>query len=197
MSVYSARMAIRPILIAGDARLTTAAVPVTEFDEELATFVDDLFETNTAANGAGLAANQVGDPRAVFVYDLVDETGTHRGHVINPVLETDIAPSRDMPDPDDDYEGCLSVPGERYPTKRAVWAKVTGVDKTGAPVSVEGTGYLARCLQHEADHLAGLLYVDRLVGRYERAARKMLKRHGWVEPGNSWLPGTDPDPFSD
>lgn len=173
------------------------AVQVTDFDDELIAFVTDLFDTNTAANGAGLAANQVGDPRAVFIYDLVDETGHHRGHVVNPVLETDTPPSRDMPDPEDDFEGCLSVPGERFPTKRAGWAKVTGVDMHGEPVSVEGTDYLARCLQHECDHLTGKLYLDRLVGRYERAARKMLKRHGWVVPGHSWLPGTDPDPFID
>lgn len=73
-------MAIRSILIAGDPRLTTRATPVTEFDSELAAFVDDLFETNTAAHGAGLAANQVGDPRSVFVYDLRDGGVRHRGH---------------------------------------------------------------------------------------------------------------------
>lgn len=147
------RVAIRPILIVGDPRLAAPARVVTEFDDELAGFVEDLFETNTAANGAGLAANQVGDPRAVFVYDLVDGGVRHRGHVVNPVLETSELPET-MPDPDDDLEGCLSVPGEWYPTGRASWAKVTGVDISGAPVEVEATtGFLARCLQHETDHL--------------------------------------------
>ncbi|GAA4899562.1 peptide deformylase [Stackebrandtia albiflava] len=188
-------MSIKPILIAGDPRLATPAVPVTEFDADLAQFVEDLFETNTAANGAGLAANQVGDPRAVFVYDLTDDNGTHRGYVVNPQIELKEPPSREMPDPDDDIEGCLSVPGENFPTRRADWARVTGVDVEGRPVTVTGTGYLARCFQHEVDHLSGLLYLDRLVGRYERAARKMIKRRRWTEPGNSWLPGRDADPF--
>ncbi|MFE2960286.1 peptide deformylase [Nocardia tengchongensis] len=182
-------MAVRPILISGDPRLATPAVPVTSFDEELAAFVEDLFETNTAANGAGLAANQVGDPRAVFVFDLVDERRRYRGHLINPVLETSELPET-MPDPDDDLEGCLSVPGEWFPCGRARWAKVTGVDVTGAPVTVEGTGYLARCLQHESDHLNGHLYLDRLIGRNQRAARKMIKARRWNAPGHSWLPGS-------
>ncbi|OZC45709.1 peptide deformylase [Rhodococcus sp. WWJCD1] len=186
-------MAIRSILIAGDPRLTTRATPVTVFDAELAAFVDDLFETNIAAHGAGLAANQVGDPRAAFVYDLRDGGVRHRGHVINPVLETSPIPET-MPAPEDS-EGCLSVPGERYPTGRAEWARVTGVDVEGNAVTVEGEGYLARCLQHECDHLAGHLYLDRLIGRNQRAAKKMIKANGWSVPGNSWLPGSDSNPF--
>ena len=98
-----------------------------------------------------------------------------------------------MPDPDDDEEGCLSVPGEQFPTGRAEWAQVTGIDVDGAPVVVEGTGFLARCLQHETDHLDGLLYLDRLVGRNQRAARKAVKRNGWGVPGLSWDPGVDAD----
>ncbi|MFJ4655347.1 peptide deformylase [Nocardia sp. NPDC088792] len=189
-------MAVRPILICGDPRLTAPAVPVTEFDDELAAFVEDLFETNTAARGAGLAANQIGDPRAVFVYDLQQQSVRHRGYVVNPVLETSEIPET-MPDPDDDVEGCLSVPGEWFPTGRADWAKVTGVDIHGEPVTVEGTGYLSRCLQHETDHLLGHLYLDRLIGRNQRAARKMVKANGWTEAGRSWLPGADADPFHD
>ncbi len=181
-------MTIRPILIAGDPRLTTPAVPVTAFDTELATFVDDLFETNTAAVGAGLAANQVGDPRAVFVYDLVAQGAHHRGHIVNPLLETSALPET-MPDPETDLEGCLSVPSEWFPTGRARWAKVTGVDVHGAPVTVEGTDYLARCLQHESDHLAGRLYLTRLIGRNHRAARRMIRDHDWSRPGHSWIPG--------
>lgn len=185
-------MAIRPILIAGDPVLTTSAAPVTVFDDELRSFVEDLYDTNTAAHGAGLAANQVGDPRAVFIYDLVDRGRRYRGHVVNPMIETSALPES-MPDPDDDLEGCLSVPGERYPTGRAEWARVTGLDCVGEPASVEGTGYLARCLQHETDHLGGHLYLDRLIGRNDRAARKMIKRRGWVVSGNAWLPGADRD----
>ncbi|MFD4368942.1 peptide deformylase [Rhodococcus sp. NPDC058521] len=188
-------MTVRPILIAGDPRLSTPATPVTEFDAELASFIEDLFETNTAAPGAGLAANQLGDPRAVFVYDLVDGGTRYRGHVINPVLETSEIPET-MPDPDEDSEGCLSVPGERFPTGRAEWARVTGVDCNNEPVSVEGTGYLARCFQHEVDHLAGHLYLDRLIGRNQRAARKMIKKRAFIEPGASWLPGAETEPAS-
>lgn len=180
-------MTVRPILIAGDPRLTTTATPVTVFDDELAALVGDLFDTNTAAPGAGLTANQIGDPRAVFVYDLIDSGARHRGHIVNPVLRTSDLPAT-MPDPDDDLEGCLSVPGEWFPTGRAHWAEVTGVDMAGRPVTIEATGYLARCLQHETDHLAGSLYLDRLIGRNRRAARKMIKERGWTRPGNSWLP---------
>ncbi len=103
------------------------------------------------------------------MYDLIDDTRRHRGHVINPTLETSPLPET-MPDPDE-LEGCLSVPGERYPTGRADWARVVGVDIDNNPISVEGTCYLARCLQHETDHLAGHLYLDRLVGGNHRAAR--------------------------
>src|SRR5688500_3830425 len=126
-------MTIRPILVAGDPRLTTPTTQITEVDDDLAQLVEDLFDTNAAANGAGLAANQVGDSRSVFVYDCPDDTGRHhRGHVINPVLEASGPPLTA-------HEGCLSVPGERFPTNRATWACVTGVDLHGAEVKVEGT----------------------------------------------------------
>ena len=188
-------MTILPIVICGEPVLHRPTRLVTDFDAGLAQFVQDLFETNTAANGAGLAANQVGDERRVFIYDCPDDHGVrHRGHVVNPVIETSPIPEN-MPDPDDDYEGCLSVPGENYPTGRASWAKVTGVDAQGRPVEVEGTGFFARCLQHETDHLDGYLYLDRLIGRHARAARKMVKGRGWGVPGLTWMPGRDPDPF--
>lgn len=182
-------MTIRPILVAGDPRLNTPTAQITEFDDDLAQLVEDLFDTNTAANGAGLAANQVGDSRSVFVYDCPDDTGRHhRGHVINPVLETSGPPLTA-------HEGCLSVPGERFPTSRAAWARVTGVDLHGAEVKVEGTGFSARCLQHETDHLAGRLYLSRLLEPHAAEAALMLERSGWTEPGISWLPGDGPDPF--
>ncbi len=160
-------------------------------DDELRTLVADMFDTMAAAHGVGLAANQVGVPLRVFVYDCPDvETRTRaRGVVVNPVLETSPRPET-MPDPEDDEEGCLSVPDEEFPTGRAAWARVTGTDLDGAPVAVEGTGFLARCLQHETDHLDGLLYLDRLVGRNQRAARKAVKRNGWGKPGLEWDPAT-------
>lgn len=188
-------MTVRPILICGEPVLHRPTREVTEFDDDLRQLVADLFDTNTAANGAGLAANQVGDDRRVFIYDCPDETGQRRrGYVINPVLQTSAIPET-MPDPDDDYEGCLSVPGENFPTGRADWAQVTGVDLDQEPVQVDGRGFFARCLQHETDHLDGHLYLDRLIGRNARAAKKMVRDRGWGTPGHSWLPGRDPDPF--
>jgi peptide deformylase len=182
-------MAVRPIRIIGDPVLRQPTRPVTEFDGNLRTLIADMFDTMEAANGVGLAANQVGVDLRLFVYDCPDdETGERlRGTVINPTLRTSARPET-MPDPDEDWEGCLSVPGEQYPTGRADWAEVTGVDVQGNPVTVAGRGFFARCLQHETDHLDGLIYVDRLVGRHARAALKALKRHGWGVPGLSWDP---------
>ncbi|OLT13344.1 peptide deformylase [Pseudonocardia sp. CNS-139] len=184
-------MAVRPIRIAGDPVLHRPTRLVETFDAGLKTLVEDMFETMAAADGVGLAANQIGVDLRVFVYDCPDEvTRTRvRGVVVNPVLETSARPET-MPDPEDDEEGCLSVPGEHFPTGRAEWAKVTGVDTDGQPVAVEGRGFLARCLQHETDHLDGVIYLDRLVGRNQRAARRMLRDYGWGVPGLSWDPAT-------
>ena len=104
---------------------------VEEVDDELRTLVADMFDTMAAAHGVGLAANQVGVDLRVFVYDCPDEEGDRaRGVVVNPVLEMSARPET-MPDPDDDEEGCLSVPGEQFPTGRADWARVTGTDLDG------------------------------------------------------------------
>ena len=181
-------MAVCPIRIVGDPVLHHPTRLVTDFGAELHALVDDMFDTMAAAQGVGLAANQIGVDLRLFVYDCADEQGgRQRGVVVNGVLETSERPET-MPDPDDDWEGCLSVPGESFPTGRAAWARVTGVAADGAPVTVEGTGLLARCLQHETDHLDGTLYLNRLVGRYAREAKKMLKAQGWGEPGLSWDP---------
>lgn len=189
-------MAIHRIRIVGDPVLHSPAAPVTVFDDELRTLVADMVETNLAAHGAGLAAPQIGVPLRVFVYSCADAAGLmQRGHVVNPVLRAGPVPSG-MPDPEEDIEGCLSVPGEHFPTSRAETATVTGVDEYGAPVTVVGTGILGVCLQHECDHLDGLLYLDRLVGRYKRESRRAVKERGWKDGElHSWLPGADPDPF--
>lgn len=188
-------MTIRPIVICGEPVLHRPTRPITEFGTaELDTLIQDMFETNEAAHGAGLAATQIGDDRRIFVYDCPDGATRRKGYIINPTLETSPIPTN-MPDPDDDSEGCLSVPGENFPTGRADWARVKGVDKDGSPIEVEGTGFFARCLQHETDHLDGYLYVDRLIGKNRKRALKAVRDHGWGVPGHSWLPGTDPDPF--
>jgi peptide deformylase len=114
--------------------------------------------------------------------------------VINPVLETSAIPET-MPDPDDDEEGCLSVPGESFPTGRADWARVTGLDADGKEITLEGNDLFARMLQHETGHLDGFLYIDTLIGRNARAAKRAVKSNGWGVPGLSWTPGQVADPF--
>lgn len=197
------RMAILPIRIVGDPVLhnPTESVALDEAGKppaDVVALLDDMYETMDAANGVGLAANQVGVGRRFFVYDCPEGNGRggarRRGEVINPVLETSEIPET-MPDPDDNDEGCLSVPGEQFPTGRADWAKVTGVDRNGDKVEIEGKDFFARMLQHETGHLDGFLYVDVLMGRNARAAKKAIKRNGWGVPGLTWLPGEDEDPF--
>ncbi|OBJ69160.1 peptide deformylase [Mycobacterium sp. 1274756.6] len=195
-------MAVVPIRIVGDPVLHTPTRPVPVGDDgalpaELADLITDMFDTMDAANGVGLAANQIGVDLRVFVYDCAEDRGRptrRRGVVVNPVLETSPIPET-MPDPEHDDEGCLSVPGESFPTGRADWAKVTGLDADGAPVALEGSGLFARMLQHETGHLDGFLYLDRLIGRHARAAKRAVKKNGWGVPDLSWLPGDVPDPF--
>ncbi|CAJ1497271.1 peptide deformylase [[Mycobacterium] holstebronense] len=195
-------MAVLPIRIVGDPVLHTPTSPVPVADDgslpaDLGELITSMYETMDAANGVGLAANQIGVGLRVFVYDCADDrrsTTRRRGVVVNPVLETSERPET-MPDPDDDDEGCLSVPGESFPTGRAQWARVTGLDADGNPVTLEGTGLFARMLQHETGHLDGLLYLDMLVGRNARAAKRTLKANGWGVPDLSWMPGDVPDPF--
>ena len=129
---------------------------------ELPGLIATMYETMDAAHGVGLAANQIGQALRLFVYDCADdrgETQRRRGVVINPVLETSEIPET-MPDPGDDDEGCLSVPGESFPTGRAEWARVTGLNADGSPIAIEGAGLFARMLQHETGHLDGFLYLD-------------------------------------
>ena len=180
----------------------TATTPVPVADDgslpsDLAELITDLYDTMDAAYGVGLAANQIGVSARVFVYDCAEDRGKsarRRGVIVNPVLETSEVPET-MPDPDNDDEGCLSVPGESFPTGRADWARVTGLDADGTPITLEGNGLFARMLQHETGHLDGFLYLDRLVGRYARSAKRAVKSHGWGVPGLTWMPGEDPDPF--
>ena len=195
-------MAVRPIVILGDPVLHTPTAPVPvgadgSLPPEVADLITDLYQTMDAANGVGLAANQIGVGLRVFVYDCAEDRGKptrRRGVMVNPVLETSEIPET-MPDPEMDDEGCLSVPGESFPCGRAEWAKVTGLDADGNPVVLEGTGLFARMLQHETGHLDGFLYVDMLIGRHARGAKRAVKSHGWGVPGLSWTPGDVPDPF--
>lgn len=195
-------MAVVAIRIVGDPVLHTPTQPVPvaadgSLPEDLAELITDLYDTMDAAHGVGLAANQIGVGLRVFVYDCADDRGRterRRGVVVNPILETSEIPET-MPDPDNDDEGCLSVPGESFPTGRATWARVTGLDADGKPISIEGNGLFARMLQHETGHLDGFLYLDRLIGRHARSAKRAVKSHNWGVPGLSWMPGEGPDPF--
>ncbi|NUP80223.1 MAG: peptide deformylase [Nonomuraea sp.] len=157
---------VRPIVHVGDPVLHHPCEPVTRFDGELAALVDDMFASMYAAEGVGLAANQIGVPLRVFVYDCPDADGTrHKGVVVNPTLALPGLGDRRL---DPGEEGCLSVPGQYAPLPRADHAAVHGFDADGAPVTVEGTGMLARCLQHETDHLDGHLYIDRLPAKVRK-----------------------------
>ncbi|MEV4770380.1 peptide deformylase [Micromonospora humida] len=165
-------MTVRPIRIIGDPVLRTACTPVTRFDAALQQLVDDLMDTLTGEPGrAGVAAPQIGVDAQVFVYDA----DGHRGHLINPTIEL-------SGEVQDDDEGCLSIPGLYFPTRRALHATVHGVDRHGDPLTISGSGFLARALQHETDHLAGRLYVDTLRGDVRRKALREIRAGRFDSP---------------
>jgi peptide deformylase len=184
-------MPIRPICITGEPVLHSRALEVTEFNQELRDLVADMYETMDAAPGVGLAAPQVGVALRVFVYDYADDEGNpRRGELINPVLEVGFI-SGEAADEDLDSEGCLSVPGERFPLKRADRAVVTGLNLEQKAVQIEAEGWFARIFQHEFDHLNGTLYVDRLQEPWSEMARLVIEEEGWGKPGLDWMPGID------
>jgi peptide deformylase len=161
---------MRPIRLLGDAVLRTPCDPVTAFDGELAALVTDLLDTLMGADGrAGVAAPQIGVPLRVFVYNA----GGQVGHIVNPTVVVGV--ERQGGD-----EGCLSLPGLYFPTPRAQTATAHGFDVDGAPIVIEGTGFLARALQHEADHLDGRLYVDTLRGDARRQALRAIRAAPWA-----------------
>ncbi|MFD0691604.1 peptide deformylase [Actinomadura fibrosa] len=160
----------RPIRLLGDPVLRTGCDPVRTFDAALERLIDDMFITMYEEDGAGVAANQVGVGLRAFVYDCKDDRGRRNvGHVVNPVLVA--ADGELLVEP----EGCLSVPGMNFPTPRYAHAVVEGVDVKGKPVRVEGTGYFARCLQHECGHLNGDVYIDVLSGDARREAMRAIR----------------------
>ena len=161
-------MSIQEIRLFGDPVLTTPASPVVDFDKELRVLVKDLTDTMLDAPGAGLAAPQIGVPLRVFVWD-VDEA---LGHLINPVLDL----SEEMQDGE---EGCLSFPELRYETPRAMRAVAKGFNMYGEPIVVEGTEFLARALQHETDHLDGILFIDKLSAENRKLAMKEIRESEW------------------
>jgi peptide deformylase len=161
-------LSVKPIRLFGDPVLRTKAEPVRDFDAELRRLVRDLTDTMLDAPGLGLAAPQIGVGLRVFTYHVDDQPG----HLINPSLmlsdEVEI-----------DEEGCLSFPGLQYPTERAHRVVATGFDMYGEPVTLEGDGQLARCLQHETDHLDGILFIDRLDAAQRKLAMKEIRAAEW------------------
>lgn len=148
--------------------------PVTVFDDALVSLVADMVATMYAAEGVGLAANQIGVDSSVFVFDCPDASGRHTlGVVCNPVLELPVGADRRL---DDDDEGCLSWPGAYVPCARPGFAAVTGQGLSGEPVRFEGDGLLARCLQHETDHLNGIVFGDRLSHKMRKKLDKQMHK---------------------
>ena len=188
-------MAILPIRIVGDPVLHKATEPVTQSPAEIAELIADMYETMDAANGVGLAANQVGVSLRVFVYDCPGDDRSserRRGVVVNPVLETSEIPQT-MPDPEEDFEGCLSVPGEQFPTGRADWAKVTGTDADGNPINIA-----AIVVWQVADTARAVFaveaYEEFIKAQAESALRHVATTHPYDEPGpgeTSLRGGTD------
>jgi peptide deformylase len=156
---------IRPIRELGDPVLRTPADEVRAFDKELAALVRDLEETVDHPGRAGLAAPQIGVSARVFSYNIDGVIG----HLVNPKIAE---LSEEIQDGD---EGCLSVPGIWAPTVRAMHAVVEGFDVHGEPLRLEGEGLMARCLQHEVDHLDGKVFLDRLTGNARKQAFRTLR----------------------
>ena len=163
---------VLPITRWGTPVMHAVTRPVTDFGEELHTLVRDMFATMAAADGVGLAATQVGVDLAVFIYECPDANDVvHRGVVCNPVVTLPEGKDRHLDKAD---EGCLSLPGAYEALARPDHAVCRGVDAYGDEVEVVGTGLLARCLQHETDHLNGTVFGDRLAGR---ARKKLYRQH--------------------
>lgn len=165
-------MTVQPIRLLGDPVLRTPTEPVVDFDKELRRLVVDLTETMREQNGTGLAAPQLGVGLRVFTFDVDDVVG----HLVNPVLDFPDEEEQDGP------EGCLSIPGLYFDTKRRMNVVAKGFTEYGDPVQLVGTGLMARCVQHETDHLDGVLFLDRLDPARRRAAMREIRRAEWYDP---------------
>ena len=161
-------MSVRPIRLFGDPVLRTPAKPVVDFDKELRTLVADLTDTMMDAPGRGLAAPQLGVGLRVFTWYVDGELG----HLVNPQLTL-------SEDTQDGEEGCLSIPGLSIDCRRALHVVAHGLDMHGEPLLVEGSEMLARAIQHETDHLDGILFVDRLDREARREAMKFIREAEW------------------
>jgi peptide deformylase len=165
---------VQPIRLFGDPVLRTKADPVVDFDKELRTLVRDLTETLLDEGGAGLAAPQIGVGLRVFAFDVDDTVG----YLVNPELDFPDEEEQDGP------EGCLSIPGIYVDTKRRQNVVARGFNEHGDPARQVGTGLMARCCQHETDHLDGILFLDRLDAQARKAAMKEIRQAPWYDSAN-------------
>jgi peptide deformylase len=163
-------MSLRYVRLLGDPVLRTPAAEVTTFDKELRTLVKDLTDTMLDAPGVGLAAPQIGVSLRVFTYDVDDVVG----HLINPVLHFPDEEEQDGP------EGCLSLPGLQFDCVRHMNVVAHGQNEYGDPVVLSGSDLLARCVQHEADHLDGVLFIDRLDPETKKVAMEEIRLAEWA-----------------
>lgn len=161
-------MAVQPIRLFGDPILRKRAIEVDGFDKEIRTLVQDLTDTMLAAPGAGLAAPQIGVGLRVFTWNIEGELG----HLINPVLSL-------SDETQDGTEGCLSLPELTYECLRALSVVANGFDMYGEPLRIEGSDLLARAIQHETDHLDGILFIDKLDTVARKAALKEIRESDW------------------
>jgi peptide deformylase len=161
-------MTVRSIRVFGDPVLRSASAPVADIDEGVRALVRDLLDTVALPGRAGVAAPQIGVGLRAFSYNVDGEIG----YVLNPVLEVG-------GEPDAIGEGCLSVPGLWHDTVRHPWARVTGIDLEGNEVVLEGEGLMAQALQHETDHLDGMLYLSRLTPEERRVAMREIRESDW------------------
>jgi peptide deformylase len=169
-AAYDRPVSVTPIRLFGDPVLRTPAAAVVDFDKELRQLVGDLTETMFAAGGAGLAAPQIGVGLRVFTWFVDGEVG----HLINPDVTPVGEESEEAP------EGCLSIPGFRWDCRRHLHVVASGRNMHGDPVRLVGSGLLARAVQHETDHLDGVLFVDRLDAEARAAALAELEAAEWA-----------------
>ena len=216
-------MTVRPIVIAGDPVLHHPTEMVDlggGVTKELHRLIKDMYDTLAASGGVGLSANQIGVGKRIFVIDCPDtdlplgkemtpdmireragrpgwsKNGMNRiACVINPVLTVGNPPNGE-PVMMREGEGCLSVPGAQFALDRYDWAQVTGTDAKGQPITLEGYGFFAKCLQHEVGHLDGHLYTEFVPVFARPKVKRLFRNRKWNQPGQSWMPGVDPDPFA-
>ncbi len=171
---------VLPITRWGEPVMHAQTTPVTTFDEELAQLARDMFATMAASQGVGLAATQVGRGISMFVFMCPDDEDVmHAGVVCNPVVTLPDLKDRNL---DEAEEGCLSFPGAYEELARPDYAVCNGQDVEGNPIEIIGTGLLARCLQHETDHLSGIVFGDRLNGKRRRSLRKKAEEMAYRYP---------------